>query len=245
MRSQLVTCLVCLLGVNFSAAQADLVVSWDLTGNGGAPPTQPASATATHVTGLDIIRGTGLITHQILNTVSATGWDSSDADDYLSLGFTVAPGFQVDLEKFLVMTRSTLSGPGTLGLYYSIDNFSTSLHTFDQRGGKEVFSAVDLSSLTGLTGTVEFRIIEIGNTSHDGTTATAAGGVLRMVNYDGTNGSIRFEGTVLAAVPEPSAFLCGGLIACVLGLNYARQRLQAQNASACRTILPHSLSRRR
>lgn len=226
---------LCLLTTHVTDVCADLIVGWDLSGNGGAPDGQPATDAGLHITGLSIERSDGLEFHEINNTFSAKGWESeaasppSDDQEYISFGFTVEPGFAVDLDSFLLIRRSSLDkggstskGPGTLGLYYNGDNFTNVIYTFDQSGGGEVSDPIDLSALTGLTGTVEFRIIEIGNTSYDGSTATAENGVFRLVD-DPNTGDVRITGTVVSAVPEPSAVLCGVLVCSVLCLNHVRR----------------------
>jgi hypothetical protein len=59
--------------------------------------------------------------------------------------------------------RSSATGPGTIGLYYSGDGVTAALATFNQAPGANfVNSVVDLDSLPGLAGTVEFRLRQVG-----------------------------------------------------------------------------------
>ncbi len=234
--SLLLMCSICAMG---SIAKADLVtniVSWDLTGQAGNQDSSTPSATAAHITGIAITRGAGLTPFTIPNTFSSSGWESPAALDpaldteYVSFGFTVAPGYQVDLNNALVTSRSNPGGPGTLGLYYNGNNFSSPLYTFIQPETTELQSDIPLTQLTGLTGTIEFRIIEIGNTSNDSAAATDGSEPFRLAKY--MDNAVQFNGTVTAAVPEPSAFLYGGLVCSVLGLISSRKFFTAKDTES-------------
>lgn len=95
-----------------------------------------------------------------------------------------------------------------LGLFHNGDGFTASLFTFNQAGTSggtgDLHSAIDLGSLTGLTGNVEFRIYEIGNTQADGAGDTSSAGTFRLSDYfvaGAFDRSMQITGTV-TAVPE-------------------------------------------
>lgn len=197
--------------------QADIIVQYDLTGSSGNEAFIAGIAPIAGITALNLTRGTGLNSPTGANSFNSSGWESaapsnpSDALEYLSFGFQVDAGTQVALDNLALTTRSSNSGPGTLGLYSNIDGFTNLLHTFTQSG--EVFldsTITGLASLGTLSNqTVEFRIIEIGNTRATGTDPTISSGTFRLTNFDqDSTQPITFSGTVsAAAIPEPSAFL--------------------------------------
>ncbi len=80
-------------------------------------------------------RGAGLLAADVgTDSFNSESWDGTDANDYLSFGFTIAPGYSVKLASILFGTRSSNTGPGTLGLYSSIDNFGSPLQQWQQSG---------------------------------------------------------------------------------------------------------------
>lgn len=213
-----------------SVAQAQ-VASWNFTGDAGNQTSEAASYVVSNMTGAAITRSSGLAASGAGDSFSSLGWESTTSgfgsDEYMSFGFTVADGYSLDLNQLLVGTRSSNTGPGTLGLFYSGDSFTSQLHTFSQSGTTTLVSDINLSALTGLTGNVEFRIYEIGNTQADGIGDTASGGTFRLAGGDGA-GNMLFTGTV-AAVPEPETY---AMLLAGLGLigGGAMRRRQAMKA---------------
>jgi uncharacterized protein (TIGR03382 family) len=200
-----------------TAASADVITSWV---NFGQPGNQDSSAVGTadaNVTGIALTRGSGLNATAANNSFSSSGWDQGDGDDandYYSFGFTVADGFSVNLDSFWVGSRSSNTGPGFLGLFSSVDGFSTNLFTFTQVGTAFNNVIADMSALTGLTGTVEFRVLALNSVSANGGTV-ASGGTFRFGDhFDGTNFTeMRFTGTVIPAPGAMALLGLGGLVA--------------------------------
>ncbi|QDV42280.1 hypothetical protein Enr13x_21250 [Stieleria neptunia] len=207
-------------------ASAVQLSAWDMFGQPGTQATTPTSSSAANITGTDMTRGAGLSTSGAGNAMSSSSWGSTAASpavdtEYFSFGFNVDTGFQVDLDELIIGTRSSNTGPGTIGVYSNQDGFTTALATIVQQGSDFANSIIDLSSLTGVTGTLELRLIEIGNTQADGSGTTSNGGTFRVVDYyDGSNFvDTQLTGTV-SAVPEPGA-LAGifslGLVGAAVG----------------------------
>ena len=75
-------------------------------------------------------------------------------------------------------------------------------------------SVADMSALTGLTGTVEFRIYADNNVSANGG-SISSGGTFRLGDhFDGSNFTeVRFEGTVVPAPASAALLGLGGLVA--------------------------------
>lgn len=208
------------LGALFAAssASAAIVVDWNLTGAAGSQATNAPSTVAANITGLNLTRGAGLSGNAGANSMNAAGWNGQ-ATDYFSLGFTVASGYTVDLDDLFVGTRSSATGPGTIGVFYSGNSFASAITTISQApGGNFVNSAIDLSSLPDLTGTVEFRFRAIGTVAANGGT-TGIAGTFRVADYFvGANETSNLALTglvskVAAPVPEPTttALLLVGL----------------------------------
>lgn len=197
-----------------TAASAEVITSYALFGQPGNQASQPASTVAANITGMDLVRGPGLNASAGNNSFAANGWSTDATQDYFSFGFSVANGFSVNLDDLWLGSRSSNSGPGFLGLFYSGDGFTTNLYTFIQTGTVFTNSIIDLSALTGLTGDVEFRISAISDVSANGGTLSESGTFRVGDHFDGTDFSeFRFNGSV---VPAPGALALigfGGLVA--------------------------------
>ena len=181
---------------------------WDTLGQPGNQVTSPGAGSA-NVTASSIARGPGLTASAAANSFAASGWN---AGEYFSLGFTVGSGYQVSLASLYIGTRSSNTGPGTMGLYYSGNGYSTALATFNQAPGSNfVNTIVDLSALTNLVGTVEFRIGMVAGAAANGGAVQSAG-TFRVGGYF-ENGvferDLQFTGTTEeiggAVVPLPAA----------------------------------------
>jgi hypothetical protein len=195
-----------LLAVSLSTpASAEVVVDWDLAGMAGTETTWAANSAAAGITGSALTEGATLIANTGSNSMNARGWNG-EVTDYFSFGFTVANGYSVDLDSLAIGSKSSSTGPGSMGLFYSGDNFASALYTFTENGTIASNDIVDLSGLTHLSGTVEFRIAQIGTTAANGDTTSSAG-TFRITGYfDGVNTiNLQLNGTV-AAVPEADTY---------------------------------------
>jgi len=202
-----------------SSASAAIVVDWNLTGAAGTQATNAPSTVAANITGLNLTRGAGLVGNAGANSMNAAGWNGQ-ATDYFSLGFTVASGYTVDLDDLFVGTRSSATGPGTIGVFYSGNSFASAITTISQApGGNFVNSAIDLSALPDLTGTVEFRFQAIGSVAAGGG-AIGTAGTFRVGDYfvgSSETSNLALTGVVSKVVappvPEPTttALLLVGL----------------------------------
>ena len=193
--------------VSPNPASAINIVTYNLTGATGSQSNQAPTSTASNITGLDITRGTGLNASAATNSFSSSGFEGTAAapssNEYVQFGFTVDAGYTVSLNSLAIGTRSSNTGPGTIGLFSSVDGFASPLRSITQPSLTNVFTTIDLSNLAGLTGTIGFRFYEIGNTAPN-TSATTSAGTFRLINFD-SNGIV-LDGQVTPVVAVPFEF---------------------------------------
>jgi hypothetical protein len=222
-----------LVAVSLStSASAEVIVDWDLTGLAGNETTLAANNAGVGIGGSALIEGATLVATSGSDSMNARGWNGEVAD-YFSFGFTVANGYSVDLSTLVIGTKSSNSGPGSMGLYYSGDHFASALYTFNETGADFSNDIVALGALSQLTGTVEFRVMQIGSIAANGG-ETSSAGTFRIAEYsDGvTSTNLQLTGTV-AAVPEAdtSTMLLAGLG--VVGVMARRRRAGRQSPGHC------------
>lgn len=197
-------------------ASADIVAGWDMYGQPG-DQVFTSGYGSTETTAFNMVRGSGLAANSGDNSFNSKGWDGTNAEDYIEFGFSVLSGYSVTLEELWIGTRSSNTGPGTLGVYTSLDGYTNPIYEISQIGSDYSNSIIDLSSLGSVSGDFYVRLIEIGDTQADGSGATAGTGTFRVADYyDGTYIDTHFEGTI-SPVPIPAAvwLLGSGLIGLV------------------------------
>jgi hypothetical protein len=211
-----------LLGILLLAgtANAALVAGWDMAGQPGNQTSVAGRVAVDGITALDMVRGAGLSPSEGSNSFNSSGWNASNADDYFQFGFSVAEGYSVTLDELWIGSRSSGTGPGTIGVYTSVDGFTNAIGTIVQNNTAFSNSIIDLSVLGTISGDFYVRLYEVGDTQADGSGATASAGTFRIADYyeAGTNIYIdtHFEGTV---VPVPGAlWLLGSALIGVVGL---------------------------
>jgi hypothetical protein len=199
-----------------TASYATTIASWDMLGEPGDQPFT-AGVSSPNVTANDMVRGSGLIPNAGSNSLNSRGWASISADDYVEFGFDVGSGFFVSLDDLIIATRSSNTGPGTVGIFTSLDGFTIPIATLIQPGEVFVDSVIDLSALGPVMGSFSVRLLEIGNTQADGVGNTADGGTFRVVDFLGSAGFVdtQFTGTLQVPAPPTLSLLAAGFIAAV------------------------------
>lgn len=203
-------------GLAVASANASVTLSqWVLLGAPGNQASTAGSGAPANITAGSLTRGAGLAGSTASNSFSSSGF-TGETTDYVSFGFNVDAGFSVNLDSIYIGTRSSNTGPGTIGLFYNGDGFTNALATISQAPGNNfVNSILDVSALTGLTGNVEFRLYAIGSTAANGG-STSSSGTFRVTAYfenGAFNRDFQITGTV---VPTPGALALlglGGLVA--------------------------------
>ncbi len=186
-----------------AGSQAATIAAWTMAGQPGDQLAM-AGATATGVSSAVLSRGGGLGATSGGDSFSSNGWGGADTGDYLSFTLEIDPDYLASLDGLELTTRASNTGPGTLGLYTSLDGFLAPLATLVQPGSTALDSFVDLSGLGPVSGSIEFRLLEIGDTQADGVGATSNSGTLRLL--DGSGGPVQFSGDLsLQAVPLPAS----------------------------------------
>jgi len=192
-----------------------ILTQWDLTGKTGSETQDASGNTAPHVTGLYLTRSNNLTGSLTPSSFAATGWNT--AGQYYQFGFTVAQGYKVNLNELLVATYSSGTGPGTIGVYGSTDNFAHQalLATLTQPSAAYIDSQIFFDSKTTITGTYLVRLEAVGATSADGHTTTATGSFQVSNYYDGasqTYSPVSFYGDA-GTIPLPGTvwMLASGL----------------------------------
>lgn len=190
----------CVWGGGVMSTRAAIVADWDTTGLAGTEATLAAAVLGTGVSSGVIGRGGGLTTAGAANSFNSAGWEATTAstttDEYIS--FTLSLSSTYDLSTLSFASRSSGTGPGTLGLFYSGDAYTTPIASWAQANTATLEQTIDLSSMANFTGTLEFRIIEIGNLQADGSGATASGGTFRIQDKLAL-GVIRLGGNIIVA----------------------------------------------
>ena len=213
-----------------TVAQATVALplaAWDTYGQPGDQTATPGVGSE-NVDALDMVRGAGLDPSAASNSFSSKGWDGTDANDYIEFGFSVAAGYQANLDELWIGTRSSSTGPGTMGVYTSLDGFSNPIYTITQCDTAYSNSIISLNGLEGVVGDFYIRLMEIGNTQADGSGDTYSGGTFRVVDhYDSgiyTDTSIFGSVEPIAAVPVPAAvWLFGSGLLGLVGIHRRKQ----------------------
>jgi hypothetical protein len=232
-KMRLLLSVVIVMFFGFSNSQqsiAAIITGYNVFGSptGGREVTVAPSIVAPNITGSLLARGPGLRvrggTTANANSFTSIGFNG-ESTDYITFGFTVAPGYTVALENLLIGIGGSGGAPNQFSLFYSGDNFATALGSVDipPTPPENVQANINLTSLTNLQGAVEFRIFATSTIPIDldpaGTLETSRviiGNYFTAPNVD--SGSFGFNGTV-TAVPEPSSL---ALLACVTCVRYVR-----------------------
>jgi len=211
--------LAALLVLGFSgAADAVPIVSWDLanaTGQTAAVSTLAANTSATAIAPSAGVTAWGSTAQN--GFVAASGWATVAPDParYYEWSVTAAAGFAIDYQGITLALFRGIQGANhgaqRWDLHASTDGFAASnvaLQTLDISGSaadtQVLFSALDISALGSVAGTVTFRLY--------GYDYTATGDFSGLGNDSGwliygTGANPVVDGNVIAVVPEPATGL--------------------------------------
>ena len=142
-------------------------------------------------------RGSGITGNNGDNRYNASSWNTATLDGTAYFTFTLMPneGYEIQFDSFEYTSQRSNASISQFAFRSSLDGFAEDI-------GAPTFSgtSIDLSSLTSITGAVEFRFYAWGASSSANTFS---------INSFSFNGAA----VPLAAVPEPTNALAGLLIA--------------------------------
>lgn len=178
-------------------AMANAVAYWNQFGQTGSQ-ISTVGVGATGVTVADMVRGAGLTGNTGSGSLNSKGW-SGETSDYVEFGFTVGSGFVASLDKLYIGSKASGTGPKTVNIFTSLDSYAKPIAAFAEDGTNFVNSAIDLSGLGPVAGTLTFRLFGSG--------ATSAAGTLRVTDYV-SSGAYYYDTITgnVAAVPEPETY---------------------------------------
>ena len=224
---------LCLLFCS-TQVSADTIVAYGLFGQPGDQATQPPTEVNPFATGIDMTRNGGLNPTTGGNSFNSNGWATNaentptvvNPNAFVEIGFTPVGGFGVTLDQLIIGTRSSGSGPAMMGVFTSVDNFTTPIFTIDQTGDPPFFvnSTIDLSSLGYVTDPFTIRFM---NVSGDQTADPGRPGEMdenstwRITDHfdSGNFSDTRITGTV-SSIPEP----IGSVTILIMGVGLFVQR---------------------
>lgn len=209
---------------------AETIVAYDIRSKGdNADTTVAASESADGIVDAQALTASSGLSAIENKDFMFKGWEDAaqggDSVEYLSFGFTVESGTNVTLTNLTYTGYSSAGGPGTIGLYWSEDNFTTALAFYTSPAASDVRVDLNLSALDVIVGsgqTIEFRLIEIGDTKADGNGQTRGAGTYRVradsvLVLNGKRGSVpelALNSKKRGSIPEPSSYaLLGGCLA--------------------------------
>jgi hypothetical protein len=225
---------------------ADILLQYDFdqpppTGQPGDQVSTSASNEAAGVTGNPIRRALGGLDDDVLVpvatdfTINSSNWTQSTFD-YYTFGFSTNDTIDfVTLDSLSLELQASAKGPGRISLYSSQDNFTTPILINDMLfvnldPDVPTPAVYDLTSLGPVTDSIEFRLLQFGMDSADGSADTEESGTLQLQNtfVDGIFVPVTLEGQITrnAAIPEPSsmAFLAMFCSTCLIWRTHFRRR---------------------
>lgn len=202
-----------------SFAQADTLLTWDVTGTTGTSGSGPASSLSVAISGTGLTSGLGTTAGN--STSPANSWNKTypltadstaaqAANNFIYWTTTVAEGYTVSISSFtgLSLAKTSTGGPTGAELYYSTDNA-----TFTKVGGTFTITSALTSAastftpgspivVTGATGgtTVTWRLVSFGGlagrmgigsagTDNFSALGTVAGGATKDLTWGGGGGN--------------------------------------------------------
>ncbi|MEI6409649.1 MAG: hypothetical protein WCR52_09725, partial [Bacteroidota bacterium] len=180
--------------------------TWELSAQPGNQVSNNSTTNAAN-TGSGILqRGAGVAAAAAGGCISSNGWFNTAAattlaqaitnNEYYEFTLPVNAGFQASVTQVSFYIRSSATGPNTATLRSSADGFTADLGTITIPNNASTSTLFNLPlSLTGVTGTLTFRLYGYGGASGGGT--PASGGTCRIGSSPtGTDNDLIITGTV-------------------------------------------------
>lgn len=193
------------MAMSVAHASAATIATWP----NSAGTSKVGNAVTSNTTAVNLTRGPGISANSG-GTFNSRGWTQGgnlstaiNNNDYYQFGVTLDPNYEADFTQFTTRLDRSNTGPPTTHLLVSNDNFATftdlGTNGISATGATETWNF----NVTGLTGTILFRIYGYGATSSAGT-----------MDFENT---LVLSGSEPRLIPEPASFalltLGGALIA--------------------------------
>ncbi|EPR74784.1 TonB-dependent receptor [Winogradskyella psychrotolerans RS-3] len=197
------TYIFCILVTLFSYGFSQTIVTVDRPNIVG--PTQTDNVTSVSSSGF--IRGASVNLSTANVNFTSNDWTiggdqptSAVNNDYIEWSITANTAFEITLDELDIRLRRNTNGPSDFQIFYSLDGFTTAGSAL---AGSETlaadtntnFNLPSLSVLSGISGTITFRLYAWG--------ATSSGGILRVLP--------NAAWSISAAVPTPGLRLIGSV----------------------------------
>ena len=174
------------------------ILMWNTFGNVGTESTEPSSYNNPNVAAASMsINGITLPTNS--NRLGGSNWAlaSRDANKYYEFTVTPNSGYQFTPSSFNFIWDRSGTGPNTLSIRSSIDNYASDIAVITGVAGNlSNFNSINVSSLANIQSTTTFRVYAYGATGTGGT-----GGFDTSANI---NNVILFGSTSLITGPTSS-----------------------------------------
>lgn len=151
-------------------AYTGALATWNLSAEAGSQTMTAGSTTVTGVVAGALTRASGLTATSGAGSINSSGWATSAARDttkYYAFSITPPSGCAVDLTSLAIDTKSSGSGPASVSLATSADNFAASTAVTANMATTVTVTATSTTAL-------EIRVY--------GYAATAASGTMRIQN---------------------------------------------------------------
>jgi hypothetical protein len=205
------------------------LLQWNTAGNLGTEISEPSVFDAVGLEASSLTLGGGVTAAANGNRFGGSGWfntgntaagntlaEAIAGNDYIQFVVTPDALFGFDVTEFVFTWDRSGTGPSSVALRSSADNFAADLGSVTGMisGGATTDRTIAISGLTGLTSATTFRLYGFGATATGGT------GGFDTVTADIVP-NVQLNGEVYA-IPEPSRALLLGIGG--LGLIFRRRR---------------------
>lgn len=223
--------LAVLCGLAASTARADILVTYDFTGQNGSQATQPATTISPVIVASDMTRGAGVVAGVgPADSMHANGFSPSITlntanNDYFSFTITKTNNNVLDIDSVEFSTQRNGQGARRISVRSSLDGFASDLGVFQlaQDAVTYRFTATLGAAFDNIAKNVplEFRIY-----------GYAALGAPPNGLSLGTGGTPNLVLNGILGVPEPATMGAFGLFSVVSGAVIALRRRKLANKNA-------------
>jgi len=199
-----------LLAAGTAHADFSYLAAWDNNDQAGNQAfTAPKTPGSVNISAGNMVRSSGLSGESISDSFSSKGFNNPG--NFVQFGFSIATGYSANLGELWIGTKSSATGPSTIGVFTSADNYTTAISTIIENGTNTTYSKIVLSSLGLVSGTFNIRLKP--------TDITAADGTFSVTNYVAADGNYPTALTGNTPTPLPAAaWLLGPGLLGLIGL---------------------------